>query len=136
LAASLRRQRRDERVREPCIRRRRTLEHCCRSFCFSLCPAHRGSGRSAGTSVFTSGRLWITPHDGRLVRTELISRLDRQARALGTITVEYGNDNRLAAWVPLLMSEEYFVGTVRVWCVAEYTNYRRFETEAKLLPKS
>lgn len=87
-----------------------------------------------GQSVYTSGRLWLTSEDGRPIRTEFVIRPMRHGLPLARITVRYGRDPRLNAWIPTQMEEEYFVARVRVRCVATYSNYRRFETSGRIVP--
>jgi hypothetical protein len=87
-----------------------------------------------GQTVFTSGRAWIAPEDGMVLRTELIIRLPRIATPLARIIVRYGRDERLDAWVPAQMEEEYLFRQNRVYCLARYSNYKRFETSGRVVP--
>ena len=87
-----------------------------------------------GRSVFASGRAWIAPADGMVLRTELILRLQKGATPLARIIVRYARDERLDAWVPTQMEEEYLFRQNRVYCLARYSNYKRFETSGRVVP--
>ena len=81
-----------------------------------------------GEKVYTSGRVWVTPADGRVVRTEFATRFIRSgARVDAKVTVRYGLDRQLEAWVPVQMDEQYLAGRIRIQCVARYSNYRRLD---------
>ena len=90
----------------------------------------------SGANIFSSGRLWVTSAEGQVVRTELVMRLQPELPPIGTLTVQYGRDERLDTWVPLQMTEVYFARGVRVQCAATYSNYRRFETGARMVPQN
>jgi len=88
--------------------------------------------------VPASGLLWIDPETGRVVRTEL--RVENESGAVGRIVVDYRFEPKLDLWVPSEMTEvyEYTRGTRRplIECSARYSNFRRFETKARLvIPK-
>jgi hypothetical protein len=88
-----------------------------------------------GQSVFVSGRVWLAENDGRVLRTEFVTRF-RGVPPFAKITVEYGRDSRLNVWVPTRMEEHYSLERTQVRCVARYSNYRRFETGARIVPES
>jgi hypothetical protein len=94
------------------------------------------------------GDVWIDPSDGVVHQTRLItddSKFDTRA----TITVMFSRDRRLDRWLPVRMDESYVqqgltggsLGSAagsfleRIECVATYSNYRRFETSARVLPQ-
>ena len=84
------------------------------------------------------GRIWTRASDGAVVRTRL--ELDAKPRpGLGgldtTITVQYRQDEKLDRLVPASMQEEYaeHEGERRVSATAVYSNYRVFETSARII---
>jgi hypothetical protein len=101
-----------------------------------------------------SGTIWVTPSDGAVVRTQLTVVLKdvvpigsrpliqnglRVARANIDITaeieVDYQQDAGMESWVPAQMREHYhqsYGETVR--CTATYSNFRKFQTAARLVP--
>lgn len=78
--------------------------------------------RSGNADLPATGRFWIEPQSGRVLRTE-ISIADRRAGA--KITVTYGAVPKLTVWVPILMSEEY-TGVETIFAKATYSNFRQF----------
>lgn len=85
-----------------------------------------------------AGRIWTRATDGAIVRTRL--ELSAKPRAgLGgldtTITVEYRRDDKLDRPVPASMQEAYVDRTAgrRVNATAVYSNYRVFETSARIV---
>ena len=85
-----------------------------------------------GDDVPAEGRFWIDPASGRVLKTELRTghRDRRQVRT--TITVSYEGNERLNMLVPVSMEETYFTGSETITGSARYSNYRRFETEARI----
>ena len=94
-----------------------------------------------GDDVEARGTFWIDAA-GRVLRTELITgerkprsragdRHRVQVRA--TITVTYEPNERLNMLVPAVMAESYDAGVEAVTGVARYSNFRRFETDARLI---
>lgn len=84
-----------------------------------------------GRDVKTKGLAWIDPGTGRLLKTELDPQLHR-GRASRIVTT-YAPDERLQLWVPVEMTEVYEMESRTLTGTATYTNFRRFETEVKLL---
>ena len=85
----------------------------------------------AGDDMPATGRLWIEPESGAVVRSEIIVDLPEQLDnpmmqavqlAKGRIRVDYHLDPHLGIWVPAQMSEDY----PKTKCRASYSNYRRF----------
>jgi hypothetical protein len=73
----------------------------------------------------SSGRVWIDPETGRVLRTEHVTE---GAEIEAHITTTYRWDDRLRMMVPARMEEEYrgyFAGG-RIRGTASYSNYRRF----------
>jgi hypothetical protein len=88
--------------------------------------------------VELAGRIWTRASDGAIVRTRL--ELDAKARGdhsgLRTIiTVEYIRDEKLDRLVPATMAEDYAEngGDHHVSATAVYSNYRVFQTSARIL---
>jgi hypothetical protein len=81
--------------------------------------------------VRTKGLVWIDPGTGRVLRSELDLQLQRGLRA--RISTAYAPDERLGLWVPVEMKELYEVEARTLTGTATYTNFRRFETDVKLL---
>lgn len=93
--------------------------------------------RWAGTDCVASGSLSIERESGHVVQADMRCR-DAAGRVAPQMTVRYAIDARLKLWVPAEMHEQPLEGVERVGvelveskCV--YTNYRRFETSARLI---
>jgi hypothetical protein len=85
-----------------------------------------------------AGRIWTRASDGAIVRTmlELDAKAGDNHTGLQTIiTVEYVRDEKLNRPVPASMHEEYIEhgGDHHVTATAAYSNYRVFETSARVL---
>jgi len=84
--------------------------------------------------ALSSGRYWIDAETGRVLKTELVIG-DRNGDI--RISTWYRPDDRLGIWVPAKMTERYDY-TNRLYdfiqCDASYSNFRRFETGARILP--
>lgn len=78
--------------------------------------------RSADSDLPASGRFWIEPESGRVLKSE-VSIADRRAAA--KITVTYHPEPKLTVWVPILMTEEYS-GAETIFAKATYSNFRQF----------
>lgn len=92
-------------------------------------------GRTGG-DLPVSGRAWVDA-DGVTWRTEL--RVEGKD-SVATLRVTYGRDEKLGVLVPRTMDEDYRYrdeGTGRLMFISgdvKYTDYRRFETQARILP--
>jgi hypothetical protein len=86
-----------------------------------------------GDDVEARGTFWIDPATGRVLMSELRTgeRNRRQVRAV--ITVGYAPNERLQMLVPVEMDESYEFGSVRIDGAAKYSNFRRFETDARII---
>jgi hypothetical protein len=76
----------------------------------------------------TTGRLW---------RADVVTRDPRPTRWSfdHVVSVEFKNEPALGLLVPGRMHEEFFAGQNRkAWGDAEYSNYRRFQTAARIVP--
>jgi hypothetical protein len=103
--------------------------------------------RLEGVDLPSSGTVWIADTEGAVIRTELHHASEAQDLR-GALDVTFRRDERLAMWVPSRMEERYeqkragWVGTPprallvseRITCDATYTNFRRFETGARVVP--
>jgi hypothetical protein len=83
-----------------------------------------------------SGGLWLTEADGAVIKSELHLAI---VGTMAAVTVDYRRDARLNMWVPSRMQETYIdkVGDQereKITCVATYSNFRRFETSARVIP--
>lgn len=91
----------------------------------------------AGTADCTaSGTMWIAPDAGNVLQAQV--RCGDAFQSTAPIIVRYARDARLGVWVPTEMSERPDDGTAGIgvnWVEGKcrYSNYRRFETGAKLI---
>ncbi len=97
-------------------------------------PGPRFLSGTPGNETSLSGRFWIDPTTGRVLRSELVIATEQQTLD-AAITVRYDLDERLGMWVPVDMEEQY-VGADehRVGGRATYSNFRRFEVEVRIVP--
>jgi hypothetical protein len=84
-----------------------------------------------GRDVRTKGLAWIDPDTGRVLKTQLDPQIERGLAA--RITTAYAPDERLRLWVPVEMQESYETASNAIAGTATYTNFRRFETDARIL---
>jgi hypothetical protein len=92
-----------------------------------------------GVPAPSSGRVWIAP-DGSVLKTVLVLQraTDSMNRNGGraTITVEYQYSPKYQVWLPSRVSEPYEypgVSGSEVMASATYSDYRRFETGARIV---
>jgi hypothetical protein len=85
-----------------------------------------------GDDVPADGRFWIEPASGRVLKTELRTGNRNRRQVRTTITVSYERNERLNMLVPVGMEETYFTGSETITGSARYSNYRRFETDARI----
>jgi hypothetical protein len=83
----------------------------------------------------SSGTLFIAD-DGRVMRSELHLKVPRDTTS--SISVTFGYEPRLEMMVPTVMEEEYRTSPSSrqrelITCRATYSNYRRFETEGRVI---
>jgi hypothetical protein len=89
-----------------------------------------------GKELVSRGRIWVDPSTGAVWRVEWI-----YAPAVGvpsSLRVEFDTDDKLGILVPLEMREEFrsFGGLdARGSGVAQYSNFRRFGTSARIVPQ-
>ena len=108
--------------------------------------AHPTLVQSSGRDVLASGDVWLADQDQSVVQTRVFF-LDRHfdLRITADIRVTYRSEPRLGIWLPAEMREIYQQNgrgiddarvvsfNDRVECIATYSNFRRFETEARLV---
>ena len=87
---------------------------------------------SGGEDVPASGKLWVEPANGRILRTVLKA-------SVATITVTYAPREELPGlWLPVMMEEKYAAGNLAITGTATYARFRQFQvstTEQIALPK-
>jgi hypothetical protein len=83
-------------------------------------------------------KAWVETDNGRLWKAEVITR-DTRDNAFpfdAIVAVDFKEHDTLGMLVPATMREEFFAGMRRrAWGEASYTNYRRFQTSARILPQ-
>ena len=84
---------------------------------------------SNGRDRVSHGFVWMDPATGEVWRTTLT--WDDAPK--GTISVTYGHVANIDALVPLTMAERYTAGDATLTGDASYSNYRRFQTGARLV---
>lgn len=85
-----------------------------------------------GADVTSSGTFWIDPTTGAVLRSELRAG-EIPGRPLHTIIlVGYAYNSRFDMLLPDDMNELYLTGRSRIEAHATYTNYRRWEAEARI----
>ena len=82
-----------------------------------------------GRDVQARGSFAIDPIDGRVVETVL------ELLGVARITVVYAVDPRLQISVPVKMTEAYVLTDEKLNAVATYSNYRKFETGVRIVPR-
>jgi hypothetical protein len=89
------------------------------------------SGTARGEDVPASGRFWIDPATGAVLRTEMILGGTRKLPQRATVTVTYALDETLAFWVPIEMRETYDKprqkNSAVINAVATYSTFRPFD---------
>ena len=78
---------------------------------------------SLGGDLLIDGRVWVDAESAALVRTDLILR-DRST--VGSCTVDFAIDQRLAIRVPAKMTERYELTSETILGLARYSDYRKF----------
>ena len=92
-----------------------------------------------GATLWSRGSAWIEAESGRVWRAELIvgpdppgiyRRRDLEAR----VRVEFVHDAALDMLVPKQMTEDFWIRGGRGLGRAQYVNFRRFSTSARIIP--
>lgn len=84
-----------------------------------------------GRSIVSRGQVWIDPSSGQIRKTELGTNEPRDLKTM--ISVTYGYEPRLNLLVPVAMTESYVTPTEQIAATATYSNFRRFETDARIV---
>jgi hypothetical protein len=95
-----------------------------------------------GSRVPTSGKIWVLPDSGAIVRTQLVlehtipSNRGPIVASRATITVDYMPYADADLWVPAMMTERYEEPGSResetVLATAKYSDYKRFRVSSKV----
>ena len=89
----------------------------------------------SGNDQPQQGSLWIDPTTGKALKTDtFIDAHTRSADFRAWFVVTYKLNSKLKMLVPDKMQEKYDSESHRVEGTATYSNFRRFETEVKLVP--
>jgi hypothetical protein len=86
--------------------------------------------------VAASGRFWIVPGSGDVMRSELTVVQTSPGRLTGTTSVVYGVAPAVGLRVPMQMDEEYQRGGSVDRGHATYSNFRAFTVDTKTLKRS
>ena len=80
---------------------------------------------------------WIEPTSGRLLRAQVTARDARLGGSpfVAEIRVDFREDPKVGMLVPVEMNEKFFVDQGTGEGTAKYTNYRRFQTSARIVPQ-
>lgn len=78
--------------------------------------------RSGTRSLPATGRFWIDPESGRVMKSEVVIP---GAGAPAKITVTYGPVPKMSIWAPVVMTEVYDASE-RIHAEATYSNFRQF----------
>jgi hypothetical protein len=77
-----------------------------------------------GKDVVSTGRIWVSPDDGRVLQTQLHNK----AGALdATILVRFAMDRGLGILVPVSMHERYVLPQSTLETEGTYSNFRKFD---------
>jgi hypothetical protein len=95
---------------------------------------------SDGGSLWSRGAAWIDPVSGALWRAELIVSPDAPGRLRrpdleSRIRVDFIHDQTLDLLVPTELTEYFWVRGGVGYGNGKYTNFRKFSTSARLIPK-
>jgi VWFA-related protein len=101
-----------------------------------------------GRDVPLEGTVLVDPESGTILRTRLVLRGFAGVRSSSTVDVTFTRNDRLALWLPSLMTERHegirrdasprggaVVSPVLVIATARYDDFRRFETSATVTVK-
>lgn len=77
----------------------------------------------------SSGRIWIEPGSGRILRTELVVDVSGRPR----VTTEFAYVPDVDAWAPIRMEDRFDGPNERISGLAHYTKHRAFRTAGRIL---
>jgi hypothetical protein len=85
-----------------------------------------------GEMLHSTGTVWIEPETGRVLKTELlVENAYTQPAVKARSTVTYSPGKTLNMLLPRNMSEHYETTRSTIDCLADYSNFRRFEVNVK-----
>jgi len=92
-----------------------------------------------GSDMTSEGSVWLEPENGRIWRLELVARPAGENRLLSPeserLRIEFARDEGIALVLPKEMIEQFYVADGVGKGRAEYSNYRRFTTGARIVPQ-
>jgi hypothetical protein len=86
--------------------------------------------QSDGQPIFSRGRVWVEVASGAILRTELVLKLDP---VVYTLTTTFERVAAMDLILPVALDERYASPEETVTGRATYSNYRRFQTGARLV---
>ena len=90
---------------------------------------------SRGLDEPVSGRVWIDPEMGTLLRAALRISVDAGASEFLHVDVTFGLEPQLQMWVPVRLNELHEVRTRHLQTgQATYVDYRQFVVQSRILP--
>jgi hypothetical protein len=90
---------------------------------------------SRGLDEPVTGRVWIDPEKGTLLRAALQISVDRGASEFLNMDVTFGLEPQLQMWVPLRLQELHAVRSRHLQTgAATYVDYRQFVVQSRILP--
>jgi hypothetical protein len=88
-----------------------------------------------GQPAYSTGDITIERDSGVIRHTRIVIN---DKRVESTLETRYSHDSKLDLWLPTTFTERYVSGsgplTEVTTCEATYTNYRRFDVSARILP--
>jgi hypothetical protein len=93
--------------------------------------------RDTGEDIPSVVSAWIDPRNGRLMRATVeVFAPTRAKQSENSLSVEFAENKALGFLVPIEMRETFPAGKpLRGTSVASYTNFRRFQTSARIVPQ-
>ena len=85
-----------------------------------------------GKDVPASGTLWVDPTDGHVIKTVLTITGYAGTGSGASVEVTFRHHQDFDMWVPALMHESYVTSAGGVTGDAQYVDFRRFQTSAKI----
>ena len=89
---------------------------------------------NGGYELQSHVRAWIDVQTGALWRAEVVLKGNNERREPSKVRVEFALAPQLQVIVPIEMREEFSVANGNGRGVAKYSNFRRFQTSARIVP--
>ena len=86
----------------------------------------------AGKDVPCSGTLWVDPADGHVVKTKFMLMGYAGPGSVASVDVVFRRHPEFDMWVPASMHEAYVTSAGSVSGDAQYVDFRRFQTSARI----